>query len=154
MENCGSVYLVEGERILLVWHEKHGKWLPAGGHCEVGEDPWACALRELMEETGYEAEILGDDRVVIDRWNARSVPRPFVILVEKIPAGKDGPAHEHLDFVFFGKPTARHGHGSEKTRWFSRDEIVSMESDVDIFHDTKLIVDKIFNKLAQTINLP
>jgi 8-oxo-dGTP pyrophosphatase MutT (NUDIX family) len=40
----------DGEQILLVDHRKAGLWLPAGGHVEAGEDPWATVARECLEE--------------------------------------------------------------------------------------------------------
>jgi 8-oxo-dGTP pyrophosphatase MutT (NUDIX family) len=42
-------------QLLLVAHRKAGLWLPAGGHVEPGEDPWAAAVRESREELGIEA---------------------------------------------------------------------------------------------------
>ncbi|MFJ9870216.1 NUDIX domain-containing protein [Streptomyces sp. NPDC101165] len=43
------------EQLLLVAHRKAGLWLPAGGHVEPGEDPWAAVVRECHEELGIEA---------------------------------------------------------------------------------------------------
>jgi 8-oxo-dGTP pyrophosphatase MutT (NUDIX family) len=40
----------EGGQVLLVAHRKAGMWLPAGGHVEAGEDPWATVARECEEE--------------------------------------------------------------------------------------------------------
>ncbi|MFS4092953.1 NUDIX hydrolase [Streptomyces sp. AF1A] len=42
-------------QVLLVAHRKAGLWLPAGGHVEPGEDPWASVIRECSEELGIEA---------------------------------------------------------------------------------------------------
>ncbi len=42
-------------QVLLVAHRKAGLWLPAGGHVEPGEDPWAAVVRECCEELGIEA---------------------------------------------------------------------------------------------------
>lgn len=42
-------------QLLLVAHRKAGLWLPAGGHVEPGEDPWASVVRECREELGIEA---------------------------------------------------------------------------------------------------
>jgi len=42
-------------QLLLVAHRKAGLWLPAGGHIEPGEDPWAAVVRECREELGIEA---------------------------------------------------------------------------------------------------
>ncbi|SOD91400.1 ADP-ribose pyrophosphatase YjhB, NUDIX family [Streptomyces sp. Ag109_G2-15] len=42
-------------QLLLVAHRKAGLWLPAGGHVEPGEDPWAAVVRECREELGIEA---------------------------------------------------------------------------------------------------
>lgn len=46
-ESCGQLLLVE--------HRKAGLWLPAGGHVEPGEAPWAAVVRECREELGIEA---------------------------------------------------------------------------------------------------
>jgi 8-oxo-dGTP pyrophosphatase MutT (NUDIX family) len=42
-------------QLLLVAHRKAGLWLPAGGHVEPGESPWAAVVRECREELGIEA---------------------------------------------------------------------------------------------------
>jgi 8-oxo-dGTP pyrophosphatase MutT (NUDIX family) len=42
-------------QLLLVAHRKAGLWLPAGGHVEPDEDPWATVLRECREELGIQA---------------------------------------------------------------------------------------------------
>ena len=50
-----AVCLVQGERMLLVQHEKAGRryWLLPGGGLERGETVARCAEREVQEETGY-----------------------------------------------------------------------------------------------------
>lgn len=42
-------------QLLLVAHRKAGLWLPAGGHVEPGEEPWATVVRECREELGIDA---------------------------------------------------------------------------------------------------
>lgn len=41
--------------VLLVDHRKAARWLPTGGHVEVGEDPTETVRREAMEELGVGA---------------------------------------------------------------------------------------------------
>ncbi len=45
----------ERRNLLLVAHRKAGLWLPAGGHVEQGEDPWAAVVRECREELSIQA---------------------------------------------------------------------------------------------------
>ena len=49
-------------KILLHFHRKLGMWLPPGGHIEQGELPDNAAVREVLEETGLEVELVGERR--------------------------------------------------------------------------------------------
>lgn len=57
--------LVRGDRALLVHRSPHRRWYPdvwdlPGGHVEDGEDPRAALVRELREELGVDAQVLGE----------------------------------------------------------------------------------------------
>ena len=53
-----AVFVVHDGCVLLHFHRKLGKWLPPGGHVEDNELPDDAALREVLEETGLEAQIV------------------------------------------------------------------------------------------------
>jgi mutator protein MutT len=55
-----DIIVIDGERVVLVKREKEpfkGQWVFPGGFVEYGETVEDAALRELLEETGIEAEI-------------------------------------------------------------------------------------------------
>jgi 8-oxo-dGTP diphosphatase len=60
---CGaSAAIFRDDRVLLVQRGKGtliGLWSLPGGHIEAGEPARAAAIREVREETGVEAEVLG-----------------------------------------------------------------------------------------------
>lgn len=59
---AASSLIVRDDRVLLVQRAKGtftGIWSPPGGHIEPGEKAADAALRELREETGIAAELLG-----------------------------------------------------------------------------------------------
>jgi 8-oxo-dGTP diphosphatase len=69
---AGAV-LVDGERVALVHRPRYDDWtLPKGKH-QPGEDDTAAALREVLEETGFEGRIerdLGVVRYTVERHGA------------------------------------------------------------------------------------
>jgi 8-oxo-dGTP pyrophosphatase MutT (NUDIX family) len=55
------------QALLLVDHINAEKWLPTGGHVEVGENPKATVERELIEELGIKAKFIFYDPIFISQ---------------------------------------------------------------------------------------
>ncbi len=132
-----TCYIVEENKFLLLFHKKHQKWLPPGGHLEENETPSEAAKREVLEETGLEIEFITQENLWVDEWNAKSIERPYSCLLEQIPALGDQPAHEHIDFIFVGRPKG--GELFDGT-WFSLDQIEALKTHEEIFFDTQEMV--------------
>jgi 8-oxo-dGTP pyrophosphatase MutT (NUDIX family) len=130
------VYVIEHGKVLLHFHAKHQKWLPPGGHLEANETPVECALREVLEETGLRVELIRDERIWIDAPHAKSCERPFMCLIESIPAHKDVPAHEHIDFIYVARPLTQEVVCEGPIHWFTLDEVLQLMPGKDIFEDT------------------
>jgi 8-oxo-dGTP diphosphatase len=59
---CAGVVCLRGDEVLLIRRRKAplaGEWSIPGGRVELGEGVAEAALRELAEETGVTAAILG-----------------------------------------------------------------------------------------------
>lgn len=72
------ICLDDGGRILLQhWRDPvtgDHLWEPPGGGVEEGEEPYAAARRELVEETGLDPELIRPDNVAVHRdtqWKGR-----------------------------------------------------------------------------------
>ena len=58
MKNTTLCYVEQDGRFLMMHRVKkkadvnQGKWIGVGGHCEEGESPDECVIRETLEETG------------------------------------------------------------------------------------------------------
>lgn len=151
---CATVYILQDDKVLLIYHRKHNKWLPPGGHIEMNEIPHGAAIREAKEETGLDIEIVSQENVWVDYPNARSIPRPYLMLLEEIPPHKDKPYHQHIDLIYLARPIGGELIQNEietgGLRWWAFDEIETLKPGHDIFPDT---VD-ILQKISQSVIVP
>lgn len=136
-----TVYLFDRQdRVLLHRHAKLGKWLPPGGHVEPNETPPEAAKREALEETGLEITFIEQENLKVDAYNATSFERPYLCLLEHIPAHKDKPAHQHMDCIYLARP--KDPFASEASlgtfRWFRYEELLEIEA--DLFPDTQKVL--------------
>ena len=135
-----TCYLFEQNKTLLLFHPKHNRWLPPGGHLEANETPPEGARREVLEETGYEIRFLSDEHLWIDEWNSKSIERPYLCLLENIPARGESPAHQHIDFIFLAVPI---GGKQLDGKWMTLEEVERLVTHEEIFFDTKELIRKI-----------
>lgn len=135
-----TVYIFDGERVLLIHHKKLGKWLPPGGHIDANELPPDAAVREAFEETGLHVELIRDENIDIDYPNARSFARPWMCLLEEIPAHGEQGAHQHMDFIYVGRPiggeVVHNGDETHAIRWFTAEDIEGLKPEIEIFQET------------------
>lgn len=99
-------FLSHDGRTALHWHRLNA-WLPPGGHIEPDEDPIEAVLREILEETGIEAEVL-DAEPRFRHAVPAQLPPPVNIGVYDLPDGDGGlrEAHQHIDLIYFARPAS------------------------------------------------
>lgn len=126
-----SVFIVNGNAVLLRMHEKYHTWLPVGGHIELDEDPNEGAVREAMEESGLEVTLAGEVPAAPfeDGGYFKNLVAPRFMNIHQI---KKDSEHQHCDFIYFatcGSRNAKAGSGagehekSAEIRWFTREEL-------------------------------
>jgi 8-oxo-dGTP pyrophosphatase MutT (NUDIX family) len=154
-EFTATLFIFKENKLLMIKHKKFNKWLPPGGHVDPGELPHETALREAVEETGIEAELIPTDRLWIpDRPNAISIPAPYFMLEQKILPYKGRPEHCHIDSLYIGRPKNPNAEinteEEHEVSWLTLEEILAFESDVEIFKDTQIIAEKLFKELERS----
>ncbi|MFZ0565206.1 MAG: NUDIX domain-containing protein [Chlamydiales bacterium] len=145
-----TTYILDKNRVLLIYHKKLKKWLPPGGHLESHELPSEGAIREAKEETGLDIELIPQENVWINmRPNGGSIERPYLCLLEHIPEIKGEAAHQHIDLIYVGKPVGgevKHNkHETEDIRWFSLKMLSQLEKEVEIYEETYLILEHLLS---------
>ena len=122
-----GAFIIRDEEILFLNHKKLDMWLMPGGHVEEGETPDETAVRETLEETGFEIEVMGDDRR-FEGFSAIDIPDPFNINLHEIEEG-----HWHCDFQYIAEIKDRvkdYEYSDENIKWLSEDEIRSGEYEI------------------------
>jgi len=105
-------------RVLLISHEKIGRWLQPGGHIELSDRSLLdAARREVAEEVGSLAIV---NRGIVD------------VDIHQIPGFDVEPPHLHFDVRFLvdvgaGRPVV--GPGSLGYRWVCLADIDSLDTD-------------------------
>ncbi|MCP4138884.1 MAG: NUDIX hydrolase [Chloroflexi bacterium] len=94
-------------KILLVKEVNDGRWSMPGGWADVGDTPSEAILREVKEESGFDARVLN----VVGIYDANRVPNkewmPFyhaykLLFLCEILGGEIRTSHETPDVGFFG----------------------------------------------------
>lgn len=136
-----TAYVIADDHVLLISHPKYGKWNPPGGHVEVNETPCEAAIREVLEETGVQVELIKLENIWCDYPNARSLIRPYMVLLEEIPPRGEQPAHQHIDMIYLAMPLSKERlpipSDRMQARWFSRAEVEALSASGDIFPDVR-----------------
>jgi len=127
-------YVVNPERtkILVIFHNKLQKWLPAGGHMETNELPHEAALREVFEETGIKAEIISDDYdMKMSGQNDFQIPRPYEVLYQLIPQSSKDIEHIHVDFIYAMEAEESDLNAQleevSHAKWMTKDEVLKAD---------------------------
>ncbi len=142
-----TVYIFHEDRVLLHYHPKLKKWLPPGGHVELNETPPEAARREVREETGLEIAFIEQENLKYTGYNGKSFERPFLCLLEEIPAHKDKPAHQHMDLIYLARPVGNVGE-VEGFRWIKYEELQDLELFPDVSEVLRLLLkEKGLNRL-------
>jgi 8-oxo-dGTP pyrophosphatase MutT (NUDIX family) len=100
---ASAIVFDDSERVLLVHHNKLRQWLYPGGHVEENEDPAQAALREVLEETGVQAEVIAEPLFVHPAVTVHAPP--YAILEMQVSDSKVG-VHRHIDLVYVLRATS------------------------------------------------
>lgn len=130
--------------VLLVKHKKHKKWLYPGGHIKINETPEEALIREIMEETGLNIQIIGDKASDLDTRNIEAQFKPFEILLQLIELPQN--IHYHIDIVYLcttdSKKLKINTNEIDAGAWFTLDEL----SQLEFFPNFYKLLKKAFNK--------
>jgi ADP-ribose pyrophosphatase YjhB (NUDIX family) len=115
--------IIEGAQILLAHWNEHGRsgWTLPGGGIDPGEDPAAAAVREIREETGFDAEI--DGILGVDS---------FVIPADRrLTADSSGPLHAirivYRAHVTGGSLTYEENGSTDYAEWIDLEQVPSLD---------------------------
>ena len=128
----GYVVNQDRSRMLMIFHNMLGFWLPPGGHVDPDEFPDDAALREVREETGLEVRHVGAHTVDLGlgAGTEAQLPTPFAMAAQLIPASHKDVEHIHMDLMYLlegddAAPLTARETEVRAARWFTRAEVLN-----------------------------
>lgn len=124
-----TFYIVYGRKVLLVNHRLLKKWVPAGGHIELDENPDQALEREIWEETGLDIE-----------WpekTPRGEPSETIPLYapDYLDVHRFSEKHNHISLNYFLKAKSDAVRLAEKEhydiRWFAEEDLDKPEFNLE-----------------------
>jgi len=138
-----TCFIIDSGKILFLMHKKLGKWMPPGGHVETDETPIEAICREVLEETGFNIEIIDtyrDDRIKDEV--AEEAIRPMAIMVENVKYETGMHIHFDLDYMaMLGKKADGIAAEQHEIRWIGENEIDSL----DTFENVRRVTHRVFD---------
>lgn len=157
-----SGILVVNRKVLLVKHKKLGIWLGPGGHIEKGELPFEAAEREVWEETGIKVRAI-NPFMIPENSLSQDLPAPIgcnlhwiceenyrkrkatgkINRTAKWPLG----CEQHMNSIYLVELLDKNynlkldPNESTDLRWFSKDELVSLDMLPNIRNEVKLAME-------------
>lgn len=104
-----SALVLLNDHVLLVHHKRIGAWLPPGGHIDEKEMPHQAAVREVLEETGIEVEVLSEPLPVSSDAVAFLLPSPLCL--QAVHAVEKGVELYHVDINYLCRAKQPPAHG-------------------------------------------
>jgi 8-oxo-dGTP pyrophosphatase MutT (NUDIX family) len=141
LDLCVDTYIVNNGAVLLRLHDKYNYWGAPGGHIDPGEDVNEAALREILEEVGLKAELVGPcGWEKNDSDHNKDLVPPIFVNRHKITD-----THDHSAFIFVAKTNSREIDpqskediaSAAKCIWLNKEELDMLKSTDDrLGHDT------------------
>jgi len=97
--------------LLLIQRTDNNLWALPGGYQELGETPKECAIRECMEETGLNVEILeligvfSSLRYELKNYPLKDIEICHLFFLGKVVGGKEKTSIESKNIKWFSKQT-------------------------------------------------
>lgn len=132
-----TVYIVNDGATALHHHKRLDLSLPPGGHVDRDELPHEAGLREVREETGLEATLLGEARQV-DAPEGRPLPQPRHQMLYDINVHESGVGHQHIDSIYYAIVPSRDisseagEQDPDSWRWYTADALESSDLPPDV----------------------
>ncbi|MFD4243240.1 NUDIX domain-containing protein [Streptomyces sp. NPDC058525] len=131
---AATAFVVDDDgRVLLERRSDNGRWGMPGGVQEIGEDITGTVVREVLEETGIQVEVVGLVGVFTDPGH--------------VIAFSDGEVRQEFSLCFRARPLTGEIRVSEESlevRWVPRSEV----ADLDISPTTRLRLEEGFRSSA------